>query len=136
MPLLFLCELVGILTEPYVFGRFLGAHPCKERLDAGWNIALWHYSDQSIYTDLQRACKMRNRVQLRIGFPTLQVRNAAIRRPELFGQFNLCQAKLMPCPVQGNSKKIANIVHTFTLSYCFHSNLNFASNERCLASRH
>lgn len=28
------------------------------------------------------------------------------------------------------------IVHTFTLSYCFHSNLNFASNERCLASRH
>lgn len=45
--------------------------------------------------------------------------NAAIRRPELFGQFNLCQAKLMPCPVQGNSKKIANIVHTFTLPIVF-----------------
>ena len=64
MPLLFLCELVGILTEPYVFSRFLGAHPCKERLDTGWNIALWHYSNQSIYTDLQGACKMRNRIQL------------------------------------------------------------------------
>ena len=62
---------------------------------------------------------MRNRVQLRIGFPTLQVRNTAIRRPELFGQFNLCQAKLMPCPVQGSSKKIANIVHTFTLPIVF-----------------
>ena len=102
MPLLFLCELVGVLTEPYVFSRFLGAHSCKERLDAGWNIALWRYSDQSIHTDLQGARKMRNRVQLRIGFPTLQVRNTAIRRPELFGQFNLCQAKLMPCPVQGS----------------------------------
>lgn len=62
---------------------------------------------------------MRNRVQLRIGFPTLQVRNAAIRRPELFGQFNLCQAQFAPCPVQGNSKKIANIVHTFTLPIVF-----------------
>ena len=60
---------------------------------------------------------MRNRVQLRIGLSALQVGNAAIRRPELFGQFNLCQTKLMPCPVQGSSKKIANIVHTFTLSY-------------------
>ena len=35
MPLLFLCELVGVLTEPYVFSRFLGAHSGKERPDAG-----------------------------------------------------------------------------------------------------
>ena len=62
---------------------------------------------------------MRNRVQLRIGFPTLQVRNAAIRRPELFGQFNLCQAQFAPRPAQGSSKKIANIVHTFTLPIVF-----------------
>lgn len=79
---------------------------------------------------------MCDRIQLRIGLSSLQVRNAAIRRPELFGLFNLCQAQFAPRPAQGSSKKIANIVHTFTLSYCFHSNLNFASNERCLASRH
>ena len=41
MLLLFLCELVNILTEPYVFSRFLGAHPCKERLDAGWNTLIF-----------------------------------------------------------------------------------------------
>ena len=62
---------------------------------------------------------MCDRIQLRIGLSALQVGNAAIRRPELFGQFNLCQTKLMPCPVQGNSKKIANIVYTFTLPIVF-----------------
>lgn len=41
MLLLFLCELVNILTEPYVFSRFLGAHPYKERLDAGWNTLIF-----------------------------------------------------------------------------------------------
>lgn len=48
MPLLFLCELVGVLTEPYVFSRFLGAHSGKERPDAGWDIAFWHDPNQSI----------------------------------------------------------------------------------------
>lgn len=75
-------------------------------------------------------------IQLWISLSSLQVGNAAVRRPELFGQFDLCQAQFAPRPAQGSSKKIANIVHTFTLSYCFHSNLNFTSNERCLASRY
>ena len=109
MPLLFLCELVGILTEPYVFSRFLGAHPCKERPDAGWDIALLIPKERE---------KCATVSSFGLVFPRSKG-NAAIRRPELFGQFNLCQAKLMPCPVQGNSKKIANIVHTFTLPIVF-----------------
>lgn len=58
-------------------------------------------------------------IQLWISLSSLQVGNAAVRRPELFGQFDLCQAQFAPRPAQGNSKKIANIVHTFTLPIVF-----------------